>query len=454
MLTRKDLGCFQSQTKTNSGTFYDGNRPLLIISYLLPMSIYHHSRLVDQDTFPADLTRILTPWNYLSVSPAPIKQQRICFQSSSDSARTLLDTPSPRSLALTTQNISRTPVLLDSDAEIFPQSTPFEKQFVISVSPGWLQPLQEVSPVVRASSSQEVVVSSPSEISVSPASVPSYCQKVTRISGHVMSSSDGDLDDDSDFDLDDVADDATDVDAEGDEEEDLVSELEERDNPFLRRLQFIAPGSPVIPSPVRDSTVPLQSPCKILPTNLPLSPVKLREPSPVSFNEPTNFSGELVHSSEGYTRRQIPEEPAHVLDDASMNNSPPLTPQRPRPVSPLSPLTPLTPLTPPTAAASPLLPELAIRRTTRSFTQKRRLPSPSVMPSKRTRLSPDTSWHRESAVASEVAPASPSPSSMAIVSVPAYSSRTFPPPVVICPKFPLFYRRYPISSYFQPPELR
>jgi hypothetical protein len=412
-----------------------------------------------------DLTRILTPWNYLSVSPVPQKHQRTRLQPCADSPRPLLDTPSPA------QDLFRTPVLLDSDVDNFLQSTPFESQFIVSISPGWLQPLQEVSPIVRASSSQEAVVPSPSDAAVSPVVETSY---PTPVQGHVIFSSGGKSQ------LDDYR--FTDADAEGEDDDEehpqsTIYKVVERENSFLRRLHVVGPGSPVVLSPPRSHTVALQSPCKISPRT---------SSSPSSDYPPSSFKGSFADesffpassspkrspSSEelAYPVPPLPKETENFLYPASLEDNfsrspldlraslpartPPVTPEQVRTASLLSPLTPLTPLTPPPVTLTLRIPILPIRRTTRLLAQKRRLDEePTTVPFKRARISRDTSDRRKSVV-SDVIAVSPSPSSMAAVSVPTYSTRSFLQTIVICPKFPLFYRRYPISSYFQPPEFR
>ncbi|XP_006457159.1 hypothetical protein AGABI2DRAFT_123026 [Agaricus bisporus var. bisporus H97] len=443
------------------------------------MSVYYHTRLADQDPFPADLTRILTPWNYLSVSPVPQKYQRTHLLPCSDSPRTFLDTPSPRSLVA--QDLSRTPVLLESDADYFLQSTPFERQFVVSVSPGWLQPLQEVSPVVRASSSLDVVAPSPRDVSVSPALELRYPVPVPDPSSDGESESD----DDNGFSSDDGVSDA-DAEGEDDDEENpqsTIYQVMSRENSFLRRLHVVTPASPVVLSPPRSNTIALQSPCKISPQTLSslsfeaayYASTSIRDsfvnesdyPAPPSSKR-SSVLEELAYPVPSSPKEPLSVEtlayPEHLEDGLPLRSgdvrtslpdgSPPVTPEQACSASLLSPLTPLTPLTPPVTLTL-RIPILPTRRTTRLVSQKRRLSeemsTPYSAPSKRARLSRDTSIRRKSVV-SDVVAASPPPSAMATGSALIYSTRSFPQTIIISPKFPLFYRRYPISSYFQPPE--
>lgn len=412
------------------------------------MSIYYHDGTTLQDALPEDLARVLTPWNYLSVSPAPTRQKRSGIQSSSDSTQTLLDTPSPRSSALVAQDTSHTPVMLYSDTGNVLQSTPFENQFGVPISPAWLQPLQEVSPVVRASLSQEVAVSSPRKVSVSPASDLSL--RVVLTSDHVTYSSVGDQEEEE-YEPDENLGDFTDADADGEDEEDVICENSEKDNPFLRRLQSMAPGSPLALSPLRSNTLPLQSPCKILPLSLSQPPAKTqgtlrthKEPNYV-VEEPFSVLGES-------TQQRVSEQRVYGPMVSVQIRNTPSTPNQYQPVSPLSPLTPLTPLTPSTSCGPSGSLDIVNRRITRSLTQKRRFdvsisPAHGISP-KKVRLSLSTKPSRKSASAS--VPLSSPPGPATFVPVPIYSTRSFPPSIEMCMKFALFYRRYPISSYFQP----
>lgn len=120
-------------------------------------------------------------------------------------------------------------------------------------------------------------------------------------------------------------------------------------------------------------------------------------------------------------------------------------------MEPLSPLTPLTPL-----------PESATcyeRSTTNNATTKRGLSiqdSPSShWPKKARRILRSSHSEPEQlcpSIYTSHSPVSespsPSPASRSLCK-PVFTNRTFPPSVSISPDFPMFYRRFPASSYFQ-----
>lgn len=114
----------------------------------------------------------------------------------------------------------------------------------------------------------------------------------------------------------------------------------------------------------------------------------------------------------------------------------------PLPSFTLSPLTPLTPLTP---LSSPQYLEQAQRqrRLLRKEPVEDELSSPSPMPRKRRRL--HLLKHTES---SSPAPKTASDYAPDAKFQPRYSTRSFPD-IEVSLDFPLFYRRYPLSSYFQ-----
>jgi len=391
-----------------------------------------HSGSFQQDFLTDGLARILTPWNYLSVSPAPIRQQCSRTQSSSGSIRTLLDTPSPNMFSLASGDLARTPRLLEADTEHTLQSTPFEKHFGVSFSPAWLQPLQEVSPVVRASSSQGAIVSSPGDKAPLPPKQPA--QKAVSCPDRVMYSSDLE---ENDYTIGTTDDDADSDDNDEEEELEIYNELAGIDNIFLRRLHSLGPGLSPPPSPLHDDrTSPLRSPCKIEPVYIYTVSPSTWDDSSVGPEESDNESIEEVSPIQSLTPVQL--------------KIPSRTPDRQCYASPLSPLTPLTPLS--CSLDSPISLPTVARRTT----QKRRLdddlpPMPTSSP-KRLRLSlriPPRATitlepARSSSLSSSVVFAAPAP---------MFTTRTFPPHVEISSRFTLFYRRYPISSYFQPPHL-
>ncbi|KAJ3576409.1 hypothetical protein NP233_g438 [Leucocoprinus birnbaumii] len=422
------------------------------------MSSFYPGALLHQDLITDNISRVLTPWNYLSISPAPIRPQRSKTRTSSDSTRTLLDTPSPRLLAFASRDLAHTPVLLEVEAENILQSTPFEKHFGVTFSPAWLRPMQEVSPVVRASSSQEAVASSPGERAISPpkkqiprASVPSPI--------HVMYSSDPGEDDESDF-SEEYHFDMTDADGDGeiDDEMEETEDEEEithyiQENSFLRRLHSVDPDnsdSRLLP-PRQEHSLVLGSPCKIQPATVTTSPPSTAASLDVAYSD-TDDNNSIEEDS--------PVQP-HAFDGLAQSKDPPKTPEQSRASSPLSPLTPLTPLTrPATPLGSPVVLPTVSRRTTRSLSSKRNLDDDSfqtlAITPKRPRLSlripPRTKATLETTLEPTGAPSSTSPP-VAVALTPIFTSRTFPSTIEISSKFPLFYRRYPISSYFQPPHL-
>ncbi|KXN81051.1 hypothetical protein AN958_06173 [Leucoagaricus sp. SymC.cos] len=407
------------------------------------MSTFHPGVVLHQDAFSENLAWALTPWNYLSVSPVPVKQQRSRIQPSSGSARTLLDTPSPRSLAFNNRDLSRTPVFLEADTENILHNTPFEKQFGVSLSPAWLQPLQEISPVVRASSSQDAVASSPGEAAVSPPAVPP--RRPMPCHDHVMYSSDSE--EDGEYELEDEDYNMTDGDADGDdddeEEDDTIFDAGEVEDTFLRRLQSMVPEPPLYISAQPGNATPLQSPCRLQRTTSPR--IDLQEYA-LRLYVARCDGDNSVRVDEVQT--QVPAENLAALKD------PPRTPEPSCPTSPLSPLTPLTPQSPSNSLGSPVALSTFLRRSTRALSQKRRLDVSSHTPAmspKRPRLSLRIPPRQNFAPEVE-ASISSSPTTSATVSVPVFTTRAFPPSIEISSLFPLFYRRYPISSYFQPPN--
>ncbi|KAF5348266.1 hypothetical protein D9756_010460 [Leucocoprinus leucothites] len=412
------------------------------------MSSFYSGGILHQDFLPDNLARVLTPWNYLSVSPIPIKQQCSRTQSLSDSTRTLLDTPSPRSLAFSSRDLARTPVLLAADAENSLQSTPFEKHFGVSFSPAWLRPLQEISPVVRASSSQDAIASSPVEAVILPPREPT--RRVVPCLDHVMYSSDLEEDDESDLAEEDSFD-ATDADADGEDddegEEETYSDQFEVENTFLHQLHSLDPDLSPYVSPRRDHTTsPLGSPCKILPVTMIQS-----LPRFVTPDEPGETDTEGLELAQEVSLVQ----PVASGSYAQLKD-PPKTPELSYLASPLSPLTPLTPIIHSTPLGSPDTLPTVVRPTTRSLTQKRRLDDDSsqtlTISSKRPRISLIIPPRTKTTLETAGNPPSSSPVT-ATALIPVFTTRTFPPTIQISSSFPLFYRRYPISSYFQPPHL-
>ena len=396
--------------------------------------------ILQQDFLTDGLARVLTPWNYLSVSPAPMKQQRSRTQSSSGSTRTLLDTPSPGMLTLANRDLAHTPNFLEADTEHALQSTPFEKHFGTSFSPAWLQPLQEVSPVVRASSSQGAIASSPAKKAPFPPKQPA--RKVVSCPDHAVYWSDPE---DRDYNIDATDHDADSEDDDDEEEElEIYNELAGIDNIFLRRLHSLGPELSPPRSPLRDDhTSPLRSPCKIESVGIYTVSPSIRNGSSVDPEESDNESAE----TEGVS-------PIQFLIPAQLKD-PSKTPEKSSQASPLSPLTPLTPLS--CSLDSPTSLSTVVRQTPRILTRKRRPDDDmSHMPTsspKRLKLSlriPPRAkitlgLARTSSSSSSVITAAPAP---------MFTTRTFPPHVEISSRFPLFYRRYPISSYFQPPHLK
>ena len=391
-----------------------------------------HSGSLQQDFLTDGLACVLTPWNYLSVSPAPIRQQYSRTQSSSGSARTLLDTPSPDMLTLASRDLAHTPRFFEADTEHALQSTPFEKHFGVSFSPAWLQPLQEVSPIVRAPFSQGAIASSSGDKALLPPKQP--VQKAVSCPDHVMYSSDLEK---HDHNIDATDDDADSEDNDDEEELEIYNELAGIDNIFLRRLHSLGPElSPPRSPPRDDHTSPLRSPCKIEPVYIyPVSPSTWDD----SFVDPEEFDNESIEEGS----------PIHSLTPVQLKD-PSRTPDRQCYASPLSPLTPLTPLS--CSLDSPISLPTVVRRTT----QKRRPDDdlPSMLNSSPKRLRLSLRIPPRATVTLE--PAKSSSSSSSVVSAaptPMFTFRTFPPHVEISSRFTLFYRRYPISSYFQPPHL-
>jgi len=330
-------------------------------------------------------------------------------------------------LTLASRDLAHTPRFLEADTEHALQSTPFEKHFGVSFSPAWLQPLQEVSPVVRASSSQGAIASSSGDKALLPPKQP--VQKAVSCPDHVMYSSDLE---ENDYTID-VTDDADSEDNNEEEELEIYNELAGIDNIFLRRLHSLGPElSPPRSPPRDDHTSPLRSPCKIESVCIYTVSPSTWDDSCVDSEETDNESIEEVSPVQSLTPVQLKD--------------PSRTPDKQRYASPLSPLTPLTPLS--CSLDSPISLSTVVRRTT----QKRRadddLPPMLTSSPKRLRLSlripPRATVTLEPARSSSV---------VSVASTPMFTTRTFPPHVEISSRFTLFYRRYPISSYFQPPHL-
>lgn len=392
------------------------------------------------DVLQENLSRVLTPWNYISVSPAPIRR------SSSNSPQAQLATPSSHSAVLAAQGQSRTASFQDSDSEDNLKTTPFEKQFGAFISPSWLPPFLEISPVVRASSSQ-AAISSPSAVSISPEV--GYSQKLATASDNLTPQSDAPRQENGERDRRHNTGDLTDADADGEREEESDSEVNET-NIFLQRLQFLPPGSSAVLSPPRASVLPLQSPCKILSLSLTKETARVPYP-PNGRKEIIQISGESPSAAEDTNRKGITW--GSNLNTGGITQTKDLfnTPNRAHlspPLSPLTPLTSSTPLTPLVSSGFSDSPDISFRRPTRTLARKRQLDTEANVTSpvsrKRVRLMLRIPARRKNNAIHTTS----------VNTLPIYSTRGFPSSIEISPKFPLFYRRYPVSSYFQPQGFR
>lgn len=409
------------------------------------MSI-HYSSICFLDVLQENLSRVLTPWNYISVSPTPMRQ----LPSSSNSPQAQLTTPSSHSVVLAGQDQSLTPNFQDSDSEDILKTTPFEKRFGSFISPGWLPPFLGVSPVVRASSSQEAAISSPSAVSNS--SVTDHSQKLATVPDHLTSQSSAPQQENGEYGRSDSTGYLTDTDADGEGEEEFTPKVNET-NTFLGKLQFIRPDSPAALSSPHASVLRLQSPCKILSLSLPKTPTRVPGPSNAT-GETIRVSGEPLSASGVTNWRGFPRGNALSTRDVAQKKDLSNTPSRAQPSSPLSPLTPLTSstsLTPSVSSGFPDSPDISFYRSTRTLARKRQLDAEayvtSVVSRKKVRLLLKIPPRQKSDSIHTTATSS-------AIALPIYSTRAFPLSIEISLKFPLFYRRYPVSSYFQPQGFR
>lgn len=410
-------------------------RPYLFYLTSQQMSIpFSGARFLD--VLQENLSRVLTPWNYISVSPTPIRH------SSSNSPQAQLATPSSHSVILAAQGQSRTTSFQDSDSEDNLKTTPFEKQFGAFISPGWLPPYLEISPVVRASSSQ-AAISSPSAVSISPEA--DYFRELATASDNLTPQSGAHQQENGDRDHSHNPGDLTDADADGEGEEESDSEVNGT-NAFLQKLQFMPPGFSAVLSPTRASVLPLQSPCKILSLSLPKAPTRVPYPPSVR-KEPIQLFGEFPGAAEDTDGKYISRGSVLNTGGITQTKDPLNTPNRAHLSSPLSPLTPLTsstPLTPLVSSGFSDSPDFSFRRPTRTLARKRQLDTEanvtSAVSRKRVRLMLKIPARRKNDTIHTTL----------VNTLPIYSTRGFPSSIEISPKFPLFYRRYPVSSYFQP----
>jgi hypothetical protein len=190
---------------------------------------------------------------------------------------------------------------------------------------------------------------------------------------------------------------------------------------------------------------------------LPLTSSRLESSSLISLDVPSLQSPCKLNSLEVYHTSSPPEHPVDsealsakdqpLQVDGSLLN--PTTPLRLSDPASLSPLTPLTP-------SSSLVPDISI-----SLRPKRRLADASSPLIRRKRLRcralqlPDSSSESSSSDSSASSSSSSPTSSLTLsssksISNVIFSMRTLPASIPIASKFPLFYRRFPASSYFQP----
>ncbi|RDB22399.1 hypothetical protein Hypma_010504 [Hypsizygus marmoreus] len=219
----------------------------------------------------------------------------------------------------------------------------------------------------------------------------------------------------------------------------VSSARKKKNTPFLERLRATVP-SPASSSPDRPLAEVLRMRVDALPPLL--SPIKTSIPRNMDENA-TRYSEHIALQHDGHDYADVVTPERRTTD-----------------IMALSPLTPLTPGLP-----SVLPPRIPAKKGPGANRPKRKLayqdsfsPLPQLKKTRRGlrsstlemysyKSSPDVlDTPTSSSVSAPSLPASP-----LAFTVPIFTTRTFPAsrPIEISPDYPLFYRRFPVSSYFQ-----